>query len=63
MAGSGESSIAVSVVVPFAKCAEQDIYNILKTEYHKDLIHLIKSETSGNYQHALISYVENCLRP
>ena len=41
----------------------QDIYNILKTEHHKDLIHLIKSETSGNYQHALVAYVENCLRP
>jgi hypothetical protein len=41
----------------------KDIYNILKAEYHKDLLHLIKSETSGNYQHALIAYVEQCLRP
>ena len=41
----------------------QDIYHILKAEHGKDLIQLIRSETSGNYRNALTSYVENCLRP
>lgn len=41
----------------------QDIFNVLKVEYHKDLLGLIHSETSGNYREALTAYVRTCMAP
>ena len=41
----------------------QDIYNVIKTEHRKDLLHLIQSETSGHYRDALSAYVRTCLAP
>ena len=41
----------------------QDINEVLKRDYKKDLVHLIKSETSGHYRNSLVQYVQTCLAP
>jgi len=41
----------------------QSIVERLRAHYKRDLIPYIKKETSGNYERALTTYVESCLRP
>ena len=41
----------------------QDVVRIMQQEHGKDLLQLVRSETSGHYQNALIAYISNCMRP
>ena len=60
--GTNDTMLIQCILLP-NQWQVQDIVRILQTQYNKDLIQLIRSETSGHYRDALCSYVQNCLRP
>ena len=60
--GTNDTMLIQCILLP-NQWQVQDIVRILQQEYHKDLIQLIRSETSGHYRDALCQYVANCLRP
>lgn len=60
--GTNDTMLISNILLP-NQWQLQEVVRILQQEYHKDLIQLIRKETSGHYRDALCAYVANCLRP
>lgn len=60
--GTDEKTLTRSLLLADAYEVQQ-IVNEMRAVHHRDLIPLLKKETSGNYERALVTYIETQLKP